>query len=68
MWGAEETKITAYAVIFILVEDGAFLGCRFTHRLDALRAHHLLEQAAVLQEGYLLQIRLESSVCGALRK
>jgi hypothetical protein len=44
------------------------LGGRFSQRFDTLGAHDLLDQAAILENGHLLQIRLESSVGCALRK
>ena len=32
------------------------LGCRFAESLDALRAEHLFDQTAILQNGDLLKI------------
>jgi hypothetical protein len=55
-------------VLGVLCGYRAKLDLRLAQGLDALGAPHLLNQAAILQEGHLLQIRLPIPIGGALGK
>jgi hypothetical protein len=59
-------KITALKAV-ILPGEKTNLHRRFAfaERLNALGAHNLFEQAAILQDGHLLQIGFEGPVGGA---